>query len=276
MDILAYLLGKKAGGGGGEAVLIDKNIDANGTYNASDDAADGYKKVVVDVSASGPDYLDQLLKDTLTSYSNNTVTAIPKNAFYQKTALTSIDFPLITEIGDSAFYQCTNLGTVDQYAIFKNVTKVLGNALTKTAYKSIEIPKLNYVSYGPFLQESPNLELVRFGHLGTELNTINAYNMGNNYFKDCTKLTTLIIGWANRLLACGNVNNFNGTPFASGGTGGDIYIPKALYDHLGDGTSLDYKAASNWSTIDGYGTITWHAIEGSYYETHYADGTVIS
>lgn len=37
------------GGGGGEAVLIDKNISANGTYNASTDNADGYKKVVVSV-----------------------------------------------------------------------------------------------------------------------------------------------------------------------------------------------------------------------------------
>lgn len=52
MDILSYILGKKAGGGGGEAVLVNKNISANGTYNASDDAADGYKKVVVDVPNS--------------------------------------------------------------------------------------------------------------------------------------------------------------------------------------------------------------------------------
>ena len=37
------------GGGGGSAVLTDKNIDINGIYNAIDDGADGYKKVVVDV-----------------------------------------------------------------------------------------------------------------------------------------------------------------------------------------------------------------------------------
>lgn len=52
MDILSYLLGKKAGGGGGEAVLINKSVTANGTYNASSDSADGYKKVVVDVPNS--------------------------------------------------------------------------------------------------------------------------------------------------------------------------------------------------------------------------------
>ena len=49
MDLTSYMLGKKAGGGGTPAILIDKNISANGTYNASSDEADGYKKVVVDV-----------------------------------------------------------------------------------------------------------------------------------------------------------------------------------------------------------------------------------
>lgn len=34
------------GGGGGGSVLIDKTINAAGVYNASDDNADGYKKVI--------------------------------------------------------------------------------------------------------------------------------------------------------------------------------------------------------------------------------------
>lgn len=50
MNYYDVLFAKKLnGGGGGEAVLIDKNISANGTYNASTDSADGYKKVVVSV-----------------------------------------------------------------------------------------------------------------------------------------------------------------------------------------------------------------------------------
>lgn len=43
------------GGGGGGATLIEKNISANGTYNASSDSADGYSKVVVSVPASAVD-----------------------------------------------------------------------------------------------------------------------------------------------------------------------------------------------------------------------------
>ena len=37
---------------GGSATLIDKTITANGTYNASDDSADGYEKAVVNVPNS--------------------------------------------------------------------------------------------------------------------------------------------------------------------------------------------------------------------------------
>ena len=94
-------------------------------------------------------------------------------------------------------------------------------------------------------------------------------------FLNCSVLNILVLRYSAGVVALQNVNAFNGTPFANGGTGGTIYIPKSLYDHLGDGTSSDYKAASNWSTVNGYGTITWAKIEGSYYETHYADGTAI-
>ena len=90
-----------------------------------------------------------------------------------------------------------------------------------------------------------------------------------------TKLNKLILRQPT-LVPLSGVNVFSSSPFASGGTGGTIYIPKSLYDHLGDGTANDYKAATNWATIDGYGTITWAKIEGSAYDGYYADGTAIA
>ena len=39
-----------SGGGGGEAVLIDKTVTDAGLYRASSDNADGYKTVNVDIS----------------------------------------------------------------------------------------------------------------------------------------------------------------------------------------------------------------------------------
>ena len=95
-----------------------------------------------------------------------------------------------------------------------------------------------------------------------------------NGFQDCSSLTTLVMRKSNSICAL-NGGGLTNTPYDQNGSGGTIYIPKALYDHLGDGTSLDYKAATRWSTIDAYNTITWAKIEGSYYETHYADGTLI-
>lgn len=77
------------------------------------------------------------------------------------------------------------------------------------------------------------------------------------------------------VLASDNVFSASGGHFASGGTGGKIYIPKALYDHIGDGTDLDYTAATKWSTICSRANITWLPIEGSEYDGVYADGTPI-
>lgn len=100
-------------------------------------------------------------------------------------------------------------------------------------------------------------------------------SFGNDNFWEDSSLSTFILR-SNTIVATGAGNIFRGTPFASGGKGGTIYIPKNLYDHLGDGSEYDYKSATNWSTVDGYGTITWAQIEGSQYENYYADGTPIS
>lgn len=110
----------------------------------------------------------------------------------------------------------------------------------------------------------------------TTITTIDLWvdNLTTFYFNGDTSLNTLILRKTS-VVSLSDVNAFSNTPFKSGGTGGTIYIPKALYDHLGDNSASDYKAASNWSTVDGYGTITWAAIEGSMYETKYGDGTDI-
>lgn len=50
LDYLKLFIGlANEGGGGGSATLINKSVSANGTYNASSDNADGYKKVTVNV-----------------------------------------------------------------------------------------------------------------------------------------------------------------------------------------------------------------------------------
>lgn len=94
-------------------------------------------------------------------------------------------------------------------------------------------------------------------------------------FYNATILSAVII--RNSTLAnLGNLNVFQGTPFASGGTGGTLYVPNSLIS--------SYQSASNWSTILGYANNQIKSIESTHTDPHapidltlyYADGTPIS
>ena len=84
---------------------------------------------------------------------------------------------------------------------------------------------------------------------------------------DNANLATLIIRNANVVPTLGNISWFNNTPFASGKSGGTLYVPSALIS--------SYQSASNWNTILGYANNQILPIEGSVYENAYADGTPI-
>lgn len=103
----------------------------------------------------------------------------------------------------------------------------------------------------------------------TALTTFDAPMSGihTSQFTNCSALDTLILRKSSSICTLASTTALNHTKFKSGGAGGTIYIPEVLYNHLGDGTSLDYKSATNWATYDGYGTITWAKIEGSAYES---------
>lgn len=64
------------GGGGGSATLIEKSITENGTYNASDDSADGYSKVTVDVAGGGGETFE--VEMTLTRVDSSETIVISK------------------------------------------------------------------------------------------------------------------------------------------------------------------------------------------------------
>ena len=76
-------------------------------------------------------------------------------------------------------------------------------------------------------------------------------------FPNCTVLKELILR-SSSVAELGNVNFFNGTPFAQGGSGGRVYVPSALIE--------SYQKATNWSALYGYGTCEFVALEGSDYE----------
>lgn len=277
MDILAYLLGKKAGGGGGEAVLVNKDISANGTYNASSDNADGYKKVVVDVpnSYGAGDEGKVVSNGALVAQGSETVT---ENGTYDTTLVdeVEVDVPsgvswdaIATNDAPSGVITLTS-STVAESALarkaktawqcYSSTVATLGyNAFTGSGnLTAVSFPNLTDTPGSQAFQSSGSLVVADLGKT-TRINTAT--------FKWCGKFSTLILRKTDGLQALSNTNGIaDGTLFKSGGAGGTIYIPEVLYNHLGDGSALDYKAATNWSTVDGYGTITWAKLEGSQYE----------
>lgn len=236
------------------------SITQNGT-TTEDVAAYASAEISVSVSGSSFDYTDP--SQPSGAFTSNATSGWPY-MFAGRTGITSISMPLLQTIPGQMFFNATGPTSINlPIAQIASVTQQAFSGCTNL--QGLVLPSATNPPYASYFYGCSNLEYIDLKVTGF---------MQNQTFTNDAKLETIILRHTS-VVSLGHTNSFNGTPFASGGTGGHIYIPKALYDALGTGTN-DYKAASNWSTINGYGTITWHAIEGSYYETHYADGTVIS
>ena len=164
--------------------------------------------------------------------------------------------------GTQAFKYCSNLASVKLYDLttgYHNYTGI-SSAMFEycTSLTTVAFPKLTRIE-GTFMKDCSSLTAVDFGALATF--------SGQNHFQRDVSLNALIIRTSS-VATLANINTFANTPFASGGTGGTLYVPSSLIS--------SYQAASNWSTILGYANNSIQAIEGSQYENYYADGTPIS
>ncbi len=280
--------------GGGSAVLGTKTITENGTYTAADDELDGYSSVTVNVPVPvnrETEILDGSLSGT---YTNNTVTTIRemglsnmaalttlempalispgKSAFRNNTGLTSINMPEVTNIGQYCFTGCTSLNNVS----LPKLTSLTANAFENcTGLTAFDFPQATGIGNSALRNiRCPVIVLPKVTNLDTNCmsgNTaLTAVDMGSlattgggSAFAGNTAFNTLIIR-KEGFVALNNSNHFTGTPFAIDGTGGDLYV---LSDYI-----TQYEQGTNWSALN----VTVHAIENSYYETHYADGTEIT
>lgn len=100
--------------------------------------------------------------------------------------------------------------------------------------------------------------------------TITTFNWGSGQaFYRCYNVTDIILRWGG-VATIGNANvfrkdNSNNLPL---GTDTFIYVPSSLL--------ASYQTASNWDTLYASYPNMFKTIEGSIYETQYADGTPIS
>ena len=236
-------------------------VTANDTYDTT-----LINSLTVNVGGGGTDYFSEYIQGDITSYSSNEVTVIETGRL-RNSKLTSINFPNLTEIKEDGCYGADI--TTTYYPKLETIgTRGLRDALCQY----FVLPVFRNNGGDAFRgRSSPTVLLgMDIGTAGVDspstlaLTGMATYN-GN--------MATLILRYSSIV----KLAKWDVLPsrFGNNGAGGTVYIPQSLYNHLGDGTASDYKAASNWSTYEGYGTITWAKIEGSQYENYYIDGTAI-
>ena len=181
---------ESGGGGGGGSTLIEKSISANGIYNASDDSADGYSKVTVDVPNTYTVQDEGKVVDNGVLVAQTTHAEITENGTYDITTNNSVsvnvsgggvefsnspsNFTLLTNIRNldvnmpdgvsliakDAFNGCAGLKSVN---IPNSVTGIYQNAFKGcTALTEIEFPEsISTMAAGAFYG-CINLQSIKF------------------------------------------------------------------------------------------------------------------
>lgn len=237
----------------------------------------------VNVSGGGGDQIADLIENTLTTYTYTGTADLPQTLFRNKTTLVSASFPNVTAIVSSGtgytFGGCSNLETVSFPEL---VTLNGGSSFDSCPKLSAIFPKLQtingtnsfaYGTNGNHIYVFPALTTISgtdtFRASGTNVLDFGAglTSLPNRTFYGSTAYTTVIFRCSTQVVVATSDNSIGGINQST-----TIYIPKALYDHLGDESALDYRSATNWAAKT---TTTFACIEGSQYENYYADGTPI-
>ena len=258
------------------------------------------------IGAVAEDTLVEALHNRTTHVEDDTLTSIRSYGLAYMTALTSVDFPNLQTINSYAFYndyalimdgwQFPKAKTIGNYA-FRYCYELTGDVVLPSTVTSIgqysfancdgmetftatgAISTLGTYTFNGASGHVMALRECHMPNLGTSI-ALNlnwgsttaanacqylevcdigkAKSIAANTFANCYALRTLIMRRTS-VTTCANVSAFLNTPVRGrSGLTATIYVPSALID--------SYKAASVWSTINGYGYVTWAAIEGSPYE----------
>jgi len=271
---------------------IKASIENKGVTVPSATKLDGYSTLIDSIQTGGGgisvDDIAQNLQPSGAITLGNSVTTIGNYAFAGK-PITSITAPSVTSVQMYAMQNTSISSITDSNFPSLGVSVGYGILFRMSSLVSIKLTgeKISLSNGSGALRDNTSLVSAEFPNCAKNVGASNI-GMGNACFFGCTNLELVDIGYctsiggtafyndkkhitlimrkSDALVTLGNAGNFNNSCFANGQVGGTIYIPKVLYDHLGDGTSSDYQHATNWSTVHGYGTITWAKIEGSIYE----------
>lgn len=223
---------------------------------------------IAGIETGGGGDMVSLIERTIAEIDDNAVTIVGGRAFDSCKELTSARFTNATEVAGYAFNNCTGLVTVDLPVVIKTAQQAFTGC---TSLKNVNMPLLSNDSGGYCFRNCTALQtitlpaLTALGNGEFENCSALAYvdlpvatSVGRSAFGNCTALQILVLRNAEQCATMSNVNSFTGTPFASGGAGGTVYVPSALI--------AEYQQATNWSTLYTAGTCNFVAIEGSEYE----------
>lgn len=277
------------------------SITQNGT-TTEDVAAYASAEITVNVQGGGgADTLTDFLDNTLTSITYTGTVPLNKEFARNKTALLSVSLPNVTEIPEMAFNGCSNLTTFSA----PKVTTIGNNALqTCKALTGVSFPLVTYVGtyvfgdnyalsgtlFFPVATQVSNYFVSYAGRDSGGITVVlpSLVTLGNDGFRNCIcnaidlgesfsalpqrgvylsnaahKCDALILRKKDGIVTA----NSNQSVYRSNGGSIVIYVPSAL--------KATYEADSTWNSILSSSYISMTTIEGSQYETHYADGTVI-
>lgn len=185
------------------------------------------------------DFFDQALPTGAIVYNGTAPNNNSTSYFNGRTAITRLFLPNWNDTQNraNAFANMPNL----EYAVLPKNTKIYNTAFANDT-------KLKAVDF-----------------LGS---TGNGFSGSSMAFSAANAFKVLVIRLTSGVCKLNNIAVFSSCPFASGKAGGTLYVPQDLI--------ASYQAATNWSTILGYANNRILPIEGSIYETQYADGTPIT
>lgn len=264
MDILSYILGKKAGGGGGSTDddwyltgVLPNNEYRNNTITTLgtsvfrdwqyNDLKISMPELTTITAGGGASFfggrLTLLYAPKLTSIYGN---------FVRRSRIRALYFPELTSVGVE---QLEGLYVVEKDVVLPKVTTIaqIGsglNGLGRDSGKTVNLylPALTG-SAPPSMHDMTYTNIVDLG---------NVKKITQNMFINCQRMQTLILRSGN-VVVLDNVNAFTTTPFSGyNDLAGTVYVPSDLIS--------EYEQATNWSTLVGDGYLSFAAIEGSQYE----------
>lgn len=215
------------------AITLGESVSSIGAYAF-------YYKPITKINA--PEVLTvnaYCASSTVTEFNAPKLTTIGDNAF-RSLGCTKLDLPNVTNVGTSAFQGNTSLITLNMINYQRNAAnRAFGDYAVRDCSNLVNLilPNLTNGAFGGYaFSNCTSLKVFDCGVAsGLAFNSLASCPLDTIILRNTTSIQTL---------NSSSVLN-NSQAFKNGGTGGEIYIPQVMYNHLNDGTSLDYKASSN-------------------------------